>query len=601
MKKFTLGLHHLNISYNAGNISSYHRQVRESIFPVIDMLFSHPHWCFSIEMSGYSIEFIASNYPSLLRRIRELIEREQIELISSTYSPQIWLAFPRQDLVKSIEINLQLLKKHELPSSRIFFSQENFYGYGVSTLSEWFDIALVKDDYYYYWNQQPEHNENLPPYYKHGDLKLLVGWGHILESVLPLLSASKQVADPFGTYLNSRFDLKMENLKKGNLVKNYSEEHQFGKFGDVEWKWFHYGSSERIGKPDIRPENINGCRFDPFWYSFIQRYLENLEEKGFKFVGISEFVHEIDSTNYEPPSAGLLIDGAWNMNSSKGGFIWMGLNASRHEDDLLVRNHNWRSRARLLATQSLVENLGAGNLGYSKAKAGLETAWKHQILAEISDSTGWFPDAGEVMFGLQQSENVLNTLAPIIDLVKLNEGLGAVLVDTKTNELKNLDMLAVMNPISGSDLPMPYFLNANGAFAFFEKTPNSWLVVANFTCTNEKECGVKFPFKYNYLEYSPALAEEICVQVPLASFENSLIYLSLPNGLIALEKDLYLIKHNEFVNIACCLDKSESTIGVIIENPHTSSIHWEFTIFSGFQKDAIDLALSINVFPQVAI
>jgi len=35
--KFALAIHHLNISYVAGDYSSYHRQVRESVVPLLAM------------------------------------------------------------------------------------------------------------------------------------------------------------------------------------------------------------------------------------------------------------------------------------------------------------------------------------------------------------------------------------------------------------------------------------------------------------------------------------------------------------------------------------------------------------------------------------
>ena len=69
MKKYALAIHHLNVAYVAGNEACYHRQVREGIVPFLDLLSKHPNWSFSVEMSGYSIEFIANMYPEILRRI----------------------------------------------------------------------------------------------------------------------------------------------------------------------------------------------------------------------------------------------------------------------------------------------------------------------------------------------------------------------------------------------------------------------------------------------------------------------------------------------------------------------------------------------------
>ena len=101
--KLALGLHHFNIAYVAGNEASYHRQVREALLPFLQMLERHPSWQTTIEMSGFSLEFLAQHYPNILDYIKSLIENGQIELISCTYAPQLWIAYPFEDLIKSIE------------------------------------------------------------------------------------------------------------------------------------------------------------------------------------------------------------------------------------------------------------------------------------------------------------------------------------------------------------------------------------------------------------------------------------------------------------------------------------------------------------------
>jgi hypothetical protein len=75
MKKFALGIHPVNVAYTAGNIDSYHRQVREGIGPLLNLLLRHPNWCFNVQMNGYSIEFIANHYPEILELIKSLINK----------------------------------------------------------------------------------------------------------------------------------------------------------------------------------------------------------------------------------------------------------------------------------------------------------------------------------------------------------------------------------------------------------------------------------------------------------------------------------------------------------------------------------------------
>src|SRR6201999_539670 len=117
-----------------------------------------------------------------------------------------------------------------------------------------------------------------------------------------------------------------------------------GQYNDVEWVWYHIGSSERFSKPNIRPENYTSCIWDENWMRKTEEILDNYERIGFKFTGIKNFVDDISKTDFIPNPSNKLLDGAWNMKSSSGGFIWMGENGKEHEDVLSVRNHNWLSR-----------------------------------------------------------------------------------------------------------------------------------------------------------------------------------------------------------------------------------------------------------------
>ncbi|MHA1233028.1 MAG: hypothetical protein ACTSWR_01675 [Candidatus Helarchaeota archaeon] len=159
MKKYALSLHHFNTAYVVGDTESYHRHTIESLALFLNFLFENPKLKCNLEINGYSLEFIYKNYPYVFEKLKFLIDNEQIELISTTYSPQLWIAFPKTDMIKSLRYNFNLLKRLGLKQSRIFFAQENFFYEGIKYLKEWFDIAIIKDDYYFhFYNYQDKNN-----------------------------------------------------------------------------------------------------------------------------------------------------------------------------------------------------------------------------------------------------------------------------------------------------------------------------------------------------------------------------------------------------------------------------------------------------------
>lgn len=591
----------MNVAYTAGNVSSYHRQVREGIVPIIDMLYNNPRWCFSIEMCGQSIDFIGKNYPSVLDRFKELILRNQIEFISSTYAPQIWISFPRTDLIKSIEMNISILEKYGIKQSRIFFAQENFSGEGIKTLTKWFDIAILKNDYYYYLHNSEKYKP-LSPYYNLEGLKVLIGGGHIMESISDFLLNESTILDGNALLIKNEFEpIFSETLNTVNKKK--TEIDVRGKYNDTKWLWFHIGSSERFGKPNMRPENVAFCRFNLRWFILLEEQLKNLEQQGFIFSSINQFIQEIETSNFSAPDIKPLLDGAWNMEMCKGGYFWTGYNYSDAEDDILVRNQNWRSRSKLLAVEEFIKHFPKNIQTNAKLTKELQKAWEAQLLSEVSDSTGWFPDVNEVNVSIVESDKVLNYVANISNYLKLCISAGSIVVDTKAQSILariQKSNKAKLSKIEKHDLLIdePKLLGMCGEMAYYELSNNIQRIVVDFSPIGQ-QVGVEFALKLDYIIFSPALMDDEAVSYSTKLFSPKVIYLPLPNGLIGVQKDVFLIKHNEFLNIAGCVNCTENTLSFKIENPQKRKYHWEVTVFRGNLEAAIELARSINVNPII--
>ena len=123
-------------------------------------------------------------------------------------------------------------------------------------------------------------------------------------------------------------------------------------------------------------------------------------------------------------------------------------------------------------------------------------------------------------------------------------------------------------------------------------------IVINYK-PNSKKTGVEFDLPSNKILYSPALIEDKTVKLDLAEFNPAQLYLPLPNGLLGIEDKLFIIKHNEFMNICCCIDKSASKIRYEIENPKPMFVTWVLTVIKGSKKEALGLANRINISPLV--
>jgi hypothetical protein len=148
--KLALGLYHFNAHWGAESRSAQ-RHCTEALAPFLRVLKRHPDWRVSIDIAGSGLELLNEHYPVQTRRLRALVENGQVELISTMYTPSLWVAFPRSDLIRSIERNRQCLSKLGFPAGRLFFAQEGLFGESVHTLTEYFDAAICKDDYLNYF------------------------------------------------------------------------------------------------------------------------------------------------------------------------------------------------------------------------------------------------------------------------------------------------------------------------------------------------------------------------------------------------------------------------------------------------------------------
>lgn len=127
----------------------------ESLEPLLDFYLEHPEWKGDFEMQGYMVEQMAERFPAVLDKMRTLIDRGQIELISFHYSDQLFLAYPRWDQDVSHRINVKLLQDNEIGHSGVIFTQEGQFGEGMVDFMEnnGFSIAVLPKNLYRYFHK----------------------------------------------------------------------------------------------------------------------------------------------------------------------------------------------------------------------------------------------------------------------------------------------------------------------------------------------------------------------------------------------------------------------------------------------------------------
>ena len=104
--------------------------VTETFAPILQMYYRHPSWGVDIELQGRFVEVLAERHPETLTLLRSMAQRGQVELISFHVNDQLFLAFPREDLDRSIAETKAIFAKHCLPLSGVVFNQEGQAGEG---------------------------------------------------------------------------------------------------------------------------------------------------------------------------------------------------------------------------------------------------------------------------------------------------------------------------------------------------------------------------------------------------------------------------------------------------------------------------------------
>jgi hypothetical protein len=119
-------------------------------------------------------------------------------------------------------------------------------------------------------------------------------------------------------------------------------------------------------------------------------------------------------------------------------------------------------------------------------------------------------------------------------------------------------------------------------------------------------CGIVFPLWENRIIYSPSCLEDELKNHPMEHFQFPRTTLPLPNGIIGIGNDTYIIKHNLHGNthIGCTLNFQDpyrptcGTAGFLVLNPPLDALYfWRFSLFRGTPQEVLDIGRQLNICP----
>ncbi len=569
-RKVALGLFHFNVQYVAGNLRLYHRYCTEAVLPFLEQIAEHPTLRVSFEMSGSGLEFLARHYASYIALLHDLIEKRQIELISSTYAPTLWIAFPGRDLLKSIDHNQRVLSQLGLQNADIFFAQESFFGSGLKKIANKFSIALCKDEYVAFYHG----NTNVNPAYKIGPLTVLVGSNHLMNDIAEQLSgdmANKRASGLWG-FTRRRLEERKDALS--GVCTNARK----GTRDGLSWYWYHMGSGHHFASPTAPDEDVFECNTD--WMRYNLRNLSMIAEKGYAFTHIGEFASFQQATRLA--DFPVVIEGSWNTERSAGGFTWMGNQSMPWQNSNGNLGLAWRSRLALRTCEVALEKLpGIDATGVAEK---LEPLWRQQIIAESSDPLGWRPLPEEVMYGSYAAEQALQAAQQLKAQLRLFSSGSLIQFESALEPIADLSVPPIDIEVVGEEPFVSWQLSNSGGYLL--------QVVAR---SSAGAIVVRFPRKSNVIWYCPTGLETEPLRINIDTLVPSRLCFPLSNGLIGVEDDIAIIRVNRSGQVAAVIDKAAPSIAFMVLGAGARQcVQWKFLILRCTALEAVVVANTVN-------
>ena len=561
-EKYAIGLFHFNLQYVAGDYKIERRIIQESLYPVLQFFDQHPQYKSDIEIQGYGIEVLAVEHPDVLALLKKLVLRRQIELVIAHYSDQLFIGYPALDLQRSILLSDEILARYGIERSRVFFGQEFQYSPALATaLKGKYDIIATSSD---------------PNSWYHGETQPLVNVTYGGDTIQALIGGGRK--DLNGMQWSIAF---LDDGEEFN-TKDYNSD------------FFRLPAQEK--------ENMD--------------HYKKLLEDGYRFVTITELVQRIKKDpGYTLPAYPFVPEGTWHMKVC-GPFMWMGRQRSGVETDGITRALSYQARGEVQLVETLIGYAARQGQDVTGLKKSLQEAWKHLLLSEVSDSSGWDPWLVEVQYTDNEVATTRKLLKEMLEqLWKMLAGTGGWRVDTQHGAVV-ADPGALGNrsgmpaeqigkptiPIAlPAALPVNFSVRAQSYTVQTGKI-NDHLYQMDIECLRPADGAVEIVFETaaDGLEYSASCGEGVRVVLPSVWQHDPA--LALMNGFIYLNNGYSLIKDCTVEHLAATWKVTERKLVFREElkegNP---SMHMRFFVVQGSSEAGLRFANQLNSYPSYQV
>ena len=559
-KKFVLSMFHFNMQYVAGglvtDLDGQHVtmcdnfpimppeacdgwdddklndwDIEVGFAPTLDLFLKHPDWKTTFEIPGIMMEVMGERHPEVTAKLRQAAQSGQVEVVSFHWSAQLFLAFPKRDLERSLEMTRAVFAKYCIPLSAVVFNQEGQDGEGkhafMATHGQAIDLMHVNQFGYV------QRGVPLWPYYKSHGVDVVIG--------PPLIDGNADMDPAAG----------------------------------IQVKWSFFDDGELLAAPGdpyfapVTPEPDAGSM------SLFEKKVQGFADQGFKVTTLTDYVAQLKAQAVEQKALPPFLEGTWQPIDTDGIHLWMGGRGrfpwATAERDNFIRATSIQVGQGLAAVEVLVDAAAKAGIDPTAAKAQLQTAWRALLKAEVSDSTGINPFQGEFVYG---RDNNAAAQAIVDDL--FTSTLAALkwphaTIDLATGTATKLDSLPIPGAPLDATAPLAVTVDAPTRQVdtkWYGGPGDRYQLVVSFGAggdptgddVTKRTVTVTFPRTEDKVIITPSLMDDTVVEYPFTEFvfrpdadyisKTADLYVPAANGLIGLGNGWWVIRDNTTVMIA---------------------------------------------------
>lgn len=577
--RYALSLFHFNIQYVAGGLIGLFPKpcplwdlsaeevedsiVVESFEPILDLFLEHPQWGTDLEMQAYFLEVLEERHPQVLEKLQTLSLSGQVDVVSFHYADQLFLAYPRTDLERSLQRTHEVFAAYGIPLSRSVFCQEGQASPAMPpVMEEWgYEYMVWPKNLYRYQHGKPD---PVMPFYEFGNLWMVLG----PESV------------------------------------DYTFEEE-----EIQVQWTFLDDGELLATNDWDPYFPPFFRHDPAAVTEYEEKLIALENQGYKITTVGGYMDELLDMNIPASDPGPLLEGTWQPDSTNGIFRWMGGSGlfAHKERDNYVRTLCAVGHRELLAAETMAlarKSKGRSEKAFSEA---VREGWRLLSLAQVSDATGINPFRGEVDYGIAHASEALRIARDLIEQGKKDLGYPWVVIDTLSKEVLPGKAPALQeNPVLEDPITVRIEAEGRETSKIWKQVghdPTVYRLDLNFSPGlghTSRTLRATFPGDPDRIIYCPSLQEETPVERNRQDFVWEHFVLPLPNGLIYLEGNRALVKDTAMVHVGAFVYADRPDICFEDKTaPEKKPVTWTFYLLEAERDEAVSFANRLNIWPTL--